>query len=57
MKSFELNHLKSFRFNYTFDKKASTELVYHYTAAPLIDTIFNGGNVTVFVYGQTGSGL
>ncbi|CAF3662918.1 unnamed protein product [Rotaria socialis] len=49
----EINHLKSFRFDYTFDEKASTELMYHYTAAPFIDTIFNGGNVTVFAYGKT----
>ena len=44
------------RFDYTFDERASTELVYRYTAAPLLDTLFNGGNATVFAYGQTGSG-
>ncbi|CAF2051681.1 unnamed protein product [Rotaria magnacalcarata] len=47
---------QTFKFDYTFDEKASTELVYHYRAAPFIDTIFNGSNVTVFAYGQTGSG-
>lgn len=44
-----------FRFDYTFDERASNDLVYRYTAAPLIDTIFNGGNAIVFAYGQTGS--
>jgi kinesin family protein 2/24 len=46
----------SFRFDYTFDEKASNDLIYRYIADPLIDTIFNGGNATVFAYGQTESG-
>ncbi|UJR07702.1 hypothetical protein I4U23_011987 [Adineta vaga] len=47
---------QTFKFDYTFDEKATNELIYRCTAAPLIDTIFNGGNATVFAYGQTGSG-
>ncbi|CAM4959836.1 unnamed protein product [Rotaria socialis] len=46
----------SSKFDYTFDGKASIELVYHFTAAVLIDTIYNGCNTTVFAYGQTGFG-
>ncbi|XP_050313741.1 kinesin-like protein Klp10A isoform X1 [Anthonomus grandis grandis] len=45
-----------FRFDYAFDENSSNELVYRYTAQPLIKTIFEGGFATCFAYGQTGSG-
>ncbi|KAL1492761.1 hypothetical protein ABEB36_010964 [Hypothenemus hampei] len=45
-----------FRFDYAFDEFCSNELVYKYTAQPLIKTIFEGGFATCFAYGQTGSG-
>eukprot|EP00794_Sanderia_malayensis_P007845 gene7845-8694_t len=48
------NH--KFRFDYMFDQNASNELVYRYTAKPLVETIFNQGMATCFAYGQTGSG-
>lgn len=48
------NHI--FRFDYAFDDTASNELVYKYTAKPLVHTIFEGGMATCFAYGQTGSG-
>ncbi|CAF1070137.1 unnamed protein product [Didymodactylos carnosus] len=47
---------QTFRFDFAFDEKSTNELVYRYTAQPLIETVFNGGNATVFAYGQTGSG-
>lgn len=48
------NHM--FRFDYAFDESADNELVYKYTAKPLVHTIFEGGMATCFAYGQTGSG-
>ena len=48
------NHM--FRFDYAFDENADNEIVYRYTAKPLVNTIFEGGMATCFAYGQTGSG-
>lgn len=48
------NH--NFRFDYAFDDSCNNELVYKYTAKPLVQTIFEGGMATCFAYGQTGSG-
>lgn len=45
-----------FRFDYAFDETADNELVYKFTAKPLVKTIFEGGMATCFAYGQTGSG-
>lgn len=45
-----------FRFDYSFDETTDNELVYKYTAKPLVKTIFEGGMATCFAYGQTGSG-
>ncbi|KRT78849.1 Kinesin [Oryctes borbonicus] len=45
-----------FRFDYAFDETCTNDIVYKYTAQPLIKTIFEGGFATCFAYGQTGSG-
>ncbi|XP_026670826.1 kinesin-like protein KIF2A isoform X2 [Ceratina calcarata] len=45
-----------FRFDYAFDETCTNEIVYKYTAKPLVQTIFDGGMATCFAYGQTGSG-
>ena len=45
-----------FRFDTVFDETATNELVYKYTARPLVQNIFEGGMATCFAYGQTGSG-
>eukprot|EP00045_Choanoeca_perplexa_P007974 m.73053 g.73053 ORF g.73053 m.73053 type:complete len:659 (+) comp14304_c0_seq1:86-2062(+) len=48
------NH--EFRFDYSFEDGCDNEVVYRYTAAPLVRTIFERGMATCFAYGQTGSG-
>ena len=48
------NH--AFRFDYVFDESSNNETVYRYTAAPLVESIFEKGMATCFAYGQTGSG-
>ncbi|GFS80117.1 kinesin-like protein KIF2A [Nephila pilipes] len=45
-----------FRFDYAFDETADNEIVYRFTARPLVQTLFEGGMATCFAYGQTGSG-
>jgi len=48
------NH--KFHFDYTFDENVSNDVVYKYTAQPILRTIFDQGVATCFAYGQTGSG-
>uniref|UniRef100_A0A672IFR7 Kinesin-like protein n=2 Tax=Salarias fasciatus TaxID=181472 RepID=A0A672IFR7_SALFA len=45
-----------FRFDYSFDETSTNDLVYRFTAKPLVQSIFEGGMATCFAYGQTGSG-
>ncbi|KAM5248245.1 LOW QUALITY PROTEIN: kinesin-like protein KIF2C [Ctenodactylus gundi] len=47
---------QAFCFDFAFDDTASNEVVYRFTARPLVQTIFEGGKATCFAYGQTGSG-
>ncbi|XP_061906863.1 kinesin-like protein KIF2A isoform X1 [Entelurus aequoreus] len=47
---------QTFRFDYAFDDATSNEMVYRFTARPLVETIFERGMATCFAYGQTGSG-
>ncbi|THD29115.1 Kinesin protein [Fasciola hepatica] len=46
----------AFRFDHCFDENATTAEVYEYTAAPMVNCIFQGYMATCFAYGQTGSG-
>ncbi|XP_074543857.1 kinesin-like protein KIF2C isoform X2 [Halichoeres trimaculatus] len=45
-----------FHFDYSFDETSTNDLVYKFTAKPLVQSIFEGGMATCFAYGQTGSG-
>ncbi|XP_004598982.2 kinesin-like protein KIF2C isoform X1 [Ochotona princeps] len=47
---------QAFCFDFAFDETVSNEVVYRFTARPLVQTIFEGGKATCFAYGQTGSG-
>ncbi|KAM5273435.1 kinesin-like protein KIF2B [Ctenodactylus gundi] len=47
---------QTFCFDHAFDDTASNELVYQFTAQPLVESIFRQGMATCFAYGQTGSG-
>ncbi|XP_024429175.2 kinesin-like protein KIF2B [Desmodus rotundus] len=47
---------QTFCFDHAFDDTASNELVYRFTAQPLVESIFRKGMATCFAYGQTGSG-
>ena len=46
----------SFTFDNTFNENETNDEMYKFTLSPLIDLLFNNGNVTCFAYGQTGSG-
>ncbi|VDN05365.1 unnamed protein product [Thelazia callipaeda] len=41
---------QKFRFDYTFDENTSNEMVYRFTAQPLVKTIFEQGFATCFAY-------
>jgi kinesin family protein 2/24 len=47
---------QTFRFDYAVHESSNNELVYHFTAKPLVRSLFQGSNPMVFAYGQTGSG-
>lgn len=47
---------QAFRFDYTFDETSANDMVYRFTARPLVQAIFEGAKATCFAYGQTGSG-
>ncbi|XP_076257161.1 kinesin family member 3C isoform X1 [Rhynchophorus ferrugineus] len=47
---------KTFTFDSTYDQDSNTEMIYNDICYPLVESVLEGYNATVFVYGQTGCG-
>ena len=47
---------QQFFFDFVFDKNTSQQEIYNKTTKPLLESIIEGFNATVFAYGATGSG-
>ncbi|XP_050292806.1 osmotic avoidance abnormal protein 3-like isoform X2 [Anthonomus grandis grandis] len=47
---------KTFTFDSTYDQNSSTEAIYNDICYPLVESVLEGYNATIFVYGQTGCG-
>lgn len=47
---------KTFTFDSVFDWNSTQTAVYNETAKPIVDSVLEGYNGTVFAYGQTGTG-
>ena len=47
---------KTFQFDYAFSMDSTQREIYDQVAFPIVDSIFQGYNGTVFAYGQTGCG-
>ena len=50
------NESKTFPFDYVYPMETTQREVYDQVAFPIVDSIFQGYNGTVFAYGQTGCG-
>jgi hypothetical protein len=48
--------LRSFSFDNTYDWKSTQELIFSQTAQPILESVMEGYNGTIFAYGQTGTG-
>ncbi|XP_060534015.1 osmotic avoidance abnormal protein 3 isoform X5 [Cylas formicarius] len=47
---------KTFTFDSTYDQSSTTEAIYNDICYPLVESVLEGYNATIFVYGQTGCG-
>lgn len=48
--------INKFNFDRVFDTKSNQKDVYDISARPIIDSVLEGFNGTIFAYGQTSSG-
>ncbi len=51
-----IKDIKSFTFDHTYDWRATQQLIFNQTALPILESIMEGYNGTIFAYGQTGTG-
>ena len=51
-----IKELKNFTFDHTYDWRATQQLIFEQTALPILESIMEGYNGTIFAYGQTGTG-
>ena len=51
-----IKEIKSFTFDHTYDYRATQELIFSQTALPILESVMEGYNGTIFAYGQTGTG-
>ncbi|KAI9222830.1 P-loop containing nucleoside triphosphate hydrolase protein [Blastocladiella britannica] len=52
----DLTDTKQFTFDAVFDEASQQRIVYDATARSIVDSVLQGFNGTIFVYGQTGTG-
>ena len=50
------NNVKTFPFDYVYPMDTTQREIYDQVAFPIVDSIFQGYNGTIFAYGQTGCG-
>ena len=50
------NETKTFQFDYVYPMETTQKQIYDEVAFPIVDSIFEGYNGTIFAYGQTGCG-
>ncbi|MCQ2815823.1 MAG: hypothetical protein MJ252_01015 [archaeon] len=51
-----IKDVKNFTFDYTYGVESTQEQVFRETALPILESVMEGYNGTIFAYGQTGTG-